>query len=216
MNNMLRNVLAELVKVGDEVLGLIYDFLRKLNADKTGEFLKMFKLFLRDEVVAKTSEVWKTWKIIKIGTIYTAEAFCQVFKNEGLDMDRMVKDIIHSPAFRVSGTEQDVELVNVSNEQLGFKDGAYYMDTCKRALMLGLDMCPAEVGPQLYLQLKEDMPSGTSVVVAMEAMLDSENYLKVFTVNCDVRGELYLLTCICHPHSKFFAHRRFLFLRRKP
>jgi hypothetical protein len=58
MNNMLRNILAELVKVGDEVLGLIYDFLRKLNADKTGEFLKQFKLFLRGEFVGNSSNTF--------------------------------------------------------------------------------------------------------------------------------------------------------------
>ena len=50
MTIMLREVLKELVYIPDNLLGIICDFLKKLNADKTGEFLKQFKLFLRGEL----------------------------------------------------------------------------------------------------------------------------------------------------------------------
>lgn len=53
MNNMLRAILRELVNVEDSVLGIILDFLKKLNTDKTGEFLTQFKKFLRGEMVEK-------------------------------------------------------------------------------------------------------------------------------------------------------------------
>ncbi|MDD4803838.1 MAG: hypothetical protein PHN69_01565 [Candidatus Pacebacteria bacterium] len=49
MTIMLREVLKELVYIPDNLLGIICDFLKKLNADKSGEFLKRTKMFLRNE-----------------------------------------------------------------------------------------------------------------------------------------------------------------------
>ena len=51
---MLRAILKELMNVEDGVLGIILDFLKKLNADKMGEFLTQFKKFLRNELISNT------------------------------------------------------------------------------------------------------------------------------------------------------------------
>ena len=64
MNDMLRNILEELIKVKVETLGLVYDFLRKLNADKTGGFLRKFKLFLREELVEKI--IYHTFEYLRL------------------------------------------------------------------------------------------------------------------------------------------------------
>jgi hypothetical protein len=215
MDNMLRVILKELVNVEDGVLGIILDFLKKLNADKTGGFLEQFKKFLRGELVAsKTTRAWLIWKTIKLGTLKNVEEIRQALKASGNSIGDWANDIIGKPAFTVSETEQDVELVNVSVLELGFKQGACYADICKRAFELGLDLCPAEVGPQLRLQWK-DQPKGTFVVVAMEAITASGGCLGVFFVKRSDVGEQYLNADRGNADVVWDSVVRFLFLRRK-
>ncbi len=171
--------------------------------------------FLRDELVVKMSErVWKTWMTIKLGRQKSVEEIRQALKASGNNISDWANDILGKPAFTVSETEQDVELVNVSVEELGFKQSACYADICKRALELGLDLCPAEVGPQLRLQYK-DQPKGTYVVVAMNAITDSDGDLLVFSVErCD-DGDRYLDAGSGNVGNIWVASNRFVFLRRK-
>ena len=158
--------------------------------------------------------IWKTWKIVKLGTLKNVDKIRKALKACGHSIGHCADDIIGKPDFKVSKTKQDVELIEVSNEELGFKDGARYEDTCKRAFELGLEYCPAEVGPQLRLQYK-DQPKGTFVAVAMEAIADSGGRLSVFYVECNSVGELCLYACNGNT-GHFNSHRsRFVFLRRK-
>jgi hypothetical protein len=76
-------------------------------------------------------------------------------------------EIIGRPAFVLSKTPATVSLVVVSVAQLGFEDEASLADIYARAKQLGLDLCPAEVGPQLRLQYL-DQPVGEFLHIAME------------------------------------------------
>ncbi len=171
--------------------------------------------FLRDELVVKMPErVWKTWMTIKLGRQKSVEEIRQALKASGNNIGDWANDILGKPVFTVSETEQDVELVNVSVEELGFKQSACYADICKRALELGLDLCPAEVGPQLRLQYK-DQPRGTYVVVAMNAITDSDGCLGVFSVGRYDDGDQYLNAIYGSVGDIWHANDRFVFLRRK-
>ena len=161
-----------------------------------------------------TVKLFKTWKTIKLGTFKNVDEIRKALKAKENFISDWANDILGEPAFKVSETEQDVELVNVSVEELGFKNSARYADICKRALELGLDLCPAEVGPQLRLQFK-DQPKGTYVVVAMEAITDSDGNLFVFFVKRVDDGERYLSANSGYADLVWNAHYRFVFLRRK-
>ncbi len=171
--------------------------------------------FLRDELVVKMPErVWKTWMTVKLGTLKNVEEIRQALKAGENNIGDWANDILGKPAFTVSETEQDVELVNISVEELGFKQGACYADICKRASELGLDLCPAEVGPQLRLQYK-DQPKGTYVVVAMNAIIASDGDLIVFGVGSYDGSDQYLDADFGYAGYVWVAHSRFVFLRRK-
>lgn len=75
------------------------------------------------------------------------------------------KDILSKTQF--SRESQAYELVRFTVEQLGLPSGATTDEIYKRAEDLGLDLCPAEVGPQLRLQY----PGKEWVLIAMKQIL---------------------------------------------
>ncbi len=167
---------------------------------------------LLETPIAKTVE-WKIRKTIELGTFKNVEEIRKALKAGGHFTSDCANDMLGKPAFKVSEIEQDVELVEVSNEELCFKDGARYADTCKRAFERGFEYCPAEVGPQWCLQC--DLPKGTFVVVAMKAISDSDGDLRVFYVGHHNDGLQYLDAGHGNAGTFWRNNVRFLFLRRK-
>ncbi|MEI6420233.1 MAG: hypothetical protein WCO30_01240 [bacterium] len=207
MSNMLGGITLA------ETRGAISDLMEKLSGEHDVEWLTALKKFLRRENPWEKRE-WRAWKTIKLGTFKNVDEIRKALKAGRHSISDWAKNILGKPAFKVSETEQDVELVNISVEELGFKEGARYADICKRALEFGLNQCPAEVGPQLRLQFK-DQPKGTYVVVAMEAIADSNGDLSVFYLKRYDDGECCLLANYGHADYVWDAHYRFVFLRRK-
>ena len=58
-------------------------------------------------------------------------------------------------------------------EQLGFPNGATLKEIYAKAKDLGLELCPAEVGPLLRLNYP-DQPNGEYLRIAMETINDSD------------------------------------------
>lgn len=171
--------------------------------------------FLAGElVVSFPARVWKTWRKVKLGTgLKTVDDFRKAIKQAGMKIGDWGNDILGKPVFTVSPEEVEVDLINVSVAELGFKDGATYKDICVRARELGLELCPNEVGPQLRLQYK-DQPKGEWLLVAMEAISGSLGRLRVFGVGHD-GGVRWFCGDDGHPDGFWRADDRFLFLRRK-
>ena len=191
---------------------MVKNIMRQMDINDPSEAVR--RINSGEWVVAPSERIWKTWKTIKLGTLKNVDEIRQALKDGRYSIGGMADDILGKPAFRVSETEQDVELVEVSNEELGFKAGASYADTCKRAFELGLTYCPAEVGPQLRLQFK-DQPKGTFVVVAMEAIADSDGDFLVFYVKRYEGGNYSLYASFGGASNVWSGDVRFLFLRRK-
>ena len=81
----------------------------------------------------------------------------------------------------VSQDEVAIGLVFVMGRQLGFKRSACRDAIYAHALELGLEKCPAEVGPALREQYP-DQPMGEGVVIGMDPIADSGGDLRVFGV----------------------------------
>lgn len=129
---------------------------------------------------------WPIWKVVKLGTgLKTANEFRKALRAEGNKINDWGKDILGKSAFKAASEPTKIELVLVTVAKLGFNKGAYRKDIYKRALKLGLALCPNEVGPQLRLQYM-DQPKGEWLRIAMEPLADSDGDLHVFDVG---RGE---------------------------
>lgn len=172
--------------------------------------------FLSGElIVSAATKVWNVWKKIKLGTgPKNADDFRTALKQADCNIGDWGNDILGKPAFTVSPEETEVELVNVSVAELGFKDGATRADIYKRANELGLDLCPNEVGPQLRLQYK-DQPKGEWLLIAMEPITVSGGDLDVFDVRRDVDGRRWLIANCGDAGRVWDAFSRWVFVRRK-
>ena len=107
-----------------------------------------------------------------------------------------------------------LNLIVVSNADLGFSKGATFAETCAKAKESGLDLCPAEVGPQLRLQYT-DQPRGEWLVIAMEPIADSDGGLDGFRVGRSVGGRSWLSAGCGSPGYFWFADDRFVFVSRR-
>jgi hypothetical protein len=161
------------------------------------------------EMVKKVS-TFPIFKTIKLGTgLKNADDFCKALKANGHRIGNWGNNILGKPAFTTADKETEIDLVVVSNSDLGFKEGAYLKDTYKRALELGLVLCPNEVGPQLRLQYT-DQPMNEWLLIAMESIEDSGGGLSVFSVERFGDGS-WLGGSSGHPGSRWDADDRFVF-----
>ena len=91
-------------------------------------------------------------------------------------------------------------------------NGATLADIHNRAKELGLELCPAEVGPQLRLQYA-DQPRGEWLLIAMEPITDSVGDPRIFDVELGDFGRW--LDGLCgDPDGFWFGSGRFVFVRR--
>jgi hypothetical protein len=167
---------------------------------------------------------FKTWKTIKLGTgLKTTEDFSRALnKIGGCHISRgcypQVNTIFESSNFRSTQENIEVDLVNVSADDLGFSTGARCRDIYSRAQELGLIPCPGEVGPQLCLQFKDQLINeGVDVSIGMESVLTTPgpSWKRIFSI-LDLfinNGELVLAAINGGPGSPWARSNRFVFLK---
>jgi len=111
------------------------------------------------------------FRTIELGTgISDGVSFKKTLEEQGMKMmNSYVVEMLERPDFKVVGKHENIELVEMSVATLGFKKGARYDKICKRAIELGLQLCPAEVGPQLRLQY-QNQPKSETLHIAMRAI----------------------------------------------
>jgi hypothetical protein len=138
--------------------------------------------FLRGELVVKPADPWPVWKTIKLGTgLKTADDFRKDIKDDGMNISDWADDIIGKPEFTVAAEETEVDLVKATVAELGFRNSARRDQIYDRVKELGWEICPAEVGPQLRRQYR-DQPNNESIRIGMKPIRDSGGDLGVFRV----------------------------------
>src|ERR1700694_4297434 len=113
------------------------------------------------------------WKTIKLGTQRSPDAYQTAMENSGMKIGSWAQEILEK--VDVSSMEINIDLVNTSVGELGFMDGADYSAICERALEVGLELCPAEVGPALRL-ICSAQAKGEWLAIAMKALPGASGY----------------------------------------
>ena len=107
----------------------------------------------RPPIPVRSADAVPVWKTITVGTFANSFTLRNALDAAGCGIGDQAEEILARPAFTVSATKTDVELVAVSAAELGFQtDTASLADIYARAQQLGFGLAAAEVAPQLRLQ----------------------------------------------------------------
>lgn len=152
------------------------------------------------------------WKTITLGSFANAFALHSALAATGCGIGGLAAEILARPAFVVSSTKKDVELVTVSAVELGFSTdtvtlGAIYA----RAKDLGLGLAAAEIGPQLRLQYF-DQPIGEFLIIGMEPIRTWKGEQGILNVANGGAG-LILIGQDGRVDAEISATSRFVFVR---
>ena len=132
----------------------------------------------------------------------------KAIKDKNIYLSDWGKDILEKTEF--SQKKEKYDLVRFTVEQLGFSRGATTDEIYKKAQDLGLELCPAEVGPHLRLQYqgKEWM------LIAMKQITDRYGDPCVFYLN-EIGDRLKLHGINAKPDNEWDSGNKFVFLFRK-
>lgn len=133
----------------------------------------------------------------------------QALEDKNIYLSSWGKAILAKTVF--SKSKESCELVRFTVKQLGFPQGATTDEIYERAQELGLELCPAEVGPQLRLQY-----TGQEwFYIAMKQIINRNGVPHVFRLYGDAT-ELKLDAYITRPESRWPSIEEFVFRFRKP
>lgn len=160
---------------------------------------------------AKKKKIFEKIITIKIGTGFKkAHDFNRVFSRRGIKVEQWAQKILESKDFTAADEKREVDLVNVAAFELGLSKLATREEIYSRARKLGLELCPAEVGPQMALQYKGRY-EGEWIIVAMNPILLPDGILELFSVKYD---NLKMILC-AHggkPEELWNPEQRWLFV----
>jgi hypothetical protein len=163
--------------------------------------------------VRAASEV-PTWKTITIGTHRGVNAVRNAFDDARIAVGDSADEVLGRPAFTFAREPRQLDLVLLSVAALGFGQGGTLADVHTRAVRLGLELCPEEVGPQLRLQYR-NQPVGEFLHVAMKPQRTYGGELIDFTLANSGAG-LSLLGGSARPDLVVARNVVFVFVRPSP
>lgn len=134
-------------------------------------------------------------------------------KERKIQVDDYTQSMLDSNDFTVAKNAERLNLVRLTVNDLGFPRGATTKEIYDKAQELGLDLCPAEVGPHLRLQYA-DQPLGEWVYIAMKPIADRDGNPHVFKLERYEDG-LWLSRRWAGPGSRWHADYRLVFCLRK-
>jgi hypothetical protein len=131
-------------------------------------------------------------------------------KNKNIYISDWAKDLLNNKDFVTSKNSEKIDLIRLTVKDLGFSDYTTTDEIYKKALELGLELCPAEVGPQLRLQNS----TKEWTLVAMKQIPDRNGYPDVFSLYWN-GDQLVLRSRRAEPSNGWDSGDRFVFRLRK-
>ena len=125
---------------------------------------------------------FQIWRAITLGTYKGVDAYRNALDSARIKIGNSADEILGRPAFPYAKMKTDVELAVLSAAELGVEsDESSLSDVYERARQVGLNLCPAEVGPQLRLDY-HNQPLGEALDIAMEPVATYSGDLTILTL----------------------------------
>ena len=205
--DMLGIAVRMLVTLPAQVLGIVCDLLAKL-ADP--EWVEATKKFLRKEE-PRPEIKFEVWRTLTMGGISKDELITRL--SDGFHVSDWAKDIMSKPQFATLSEPTEVHLARVKVKDLGFTEAPTTTELFTRIKEIG-DLCPAEVGPHLRLNLT-DQPKGDWFGVAMEPITDSDGDPNIFLLGRNDDGNRCLDATYADPGRQWPLDGEVVFCLRK-
>ncbi len=154
------------------------------------------------------------WRKTTVGTFPDSVALRNALSARGCGVGDLASEIMARPAFTLSTTKADLELVTVSAAELGFLTETVSLGQIYgRAQQLGFGLAPAEIAPQLRLQYL-DQPIGEFLSIGMNPIKTSKGEPVILNVANGGAG-LILIGQDGRADAEMFVGSVFVFLRPK-
>ncbi len=160
-------------------------------------------------------------RTVSVGGL-TKAALLQDLQRNAIALNASAQRLFASDAFTTSETRYNVTTVELTVRDLGFPGGATIVDIYARAGVLGLGLCPLELGPHLRLQYR-DQPEGAwgqpvrrhqapsgAITIASEPLSDDDAFPKGFYLR-RIEGVLWLRGYRSGPAHVWAPEDHFLF-----
>ena len=163
---------------------------------------------------AKVSIQSHTFKVLT--TIYRGtrhkdkEDLISALRETRIRFSKWVSQVIRSSEFQITEEEQQICLVDVSAESLGFEDGAKRKEIYTAALERGLRKCHAEDGVLLRLQGGDDLEYNVSYHIGMDPIEDSAGGTNILRIENDSE-HLWLRISFGEEDIDWPSHSRWVF-----
>ncbi|MBI3589729.1 MAG: hypothetical protein HY093_04960 [Candidatus Liptonbacteria bacterium] len=103
----------------------------------------------------------------------SAEQLLKELKTAGIKISEYAKDMFQSPEFVSGKNSEEATLIRLTVADLGFTGYTRTDRIYERAKELGLELCPAEVGPHYRLKY-QNQPLGEWIYIGMKQISDSD------------------------------------------
>jgi len=152
----------------------------------------------------------RAWRKITLGAINSVDAYRNALQKAAIKVGVDADEILGRPGFAYARTRAVQELVLVSAAELiPDAQSAPLSDIYIRARELGFELCPAEVGPQLRLDYR-DQPRGEVLHIAMAPIFTYQGKLTTLAV-ANFDGRLSLVGSDGRPDFRVPKQFRFVF-----
>lgn len=146
----------------------------------------------------------------------TAEQLKAALERAGIGIHYYARPLIRRVEFKAAKGPEQINLVRLKvGDLFGDQDVHTTDDIYRKADQLGLELCPAEVGPHLRLKLT-DQPINEWLLIAMKQIANSEGRLYVFMLESQGHGDGLLLSYhLAEPTKEWPPECEFVFRLRK-
>jgi hypothetical protein len=153
---------------------------------------------------------FQVWRTITLGSYKGVDAYRDALDIAKIKIGDSADEVLGRPAFPYARTQTGVELAVLSAADLGVEsDRASLAEVYQRARQAGLELCPAEVGPQLRLDYR-NQPLGEALDIAMDPVATYGGEPTILTLANWGTG-LLLIGRDGRPESTVFRKSRFVF-----
>lgn len=199
-------------------LELIHDHHQSFALERIADALESIADLLKGkhfpEIVAeKENPSFPVWRMITIGGS-SKDALLEEMEKKDVYVSDWAKELLDNGEFTIGEKKEEINLVRLSVKDLGFDNGATTDQIYQAAEKFGLELCPAETGPQLRLQLT-DQATSDYFWVGMKQITDRDGNPHVFRLDRDGDGRLRLDASYAGPAWRWDAGVRFVFRLRK-